>query len=885
MSEEMKQASLLRRGADNDGRTRLVGRGPLLSELARIFETTKAELKPQTVTVLGSAGIGKSRVVQAFVEQIRSVSPPRPRVYRASGREGALAFALIERLLKARFGLIEGARPEVLRDHVRNEIAGVVGEERANEFLHFLGGFLDLDLPESPLSEALERDARELRYISRAVLRRFLEIDAESGPLVLIFENLHVADAHSLEIVEYLAKSLKKAPVLLLCAARPELLARKPEWEQLPGYHRVEVLPLSEDESASLMLHALEPLGDVPNEFLDAAVEVAGGSPYLLEQMVKAFFSAGAITLEEDGSWTAHLEKLEEARLPLTIEEAIAARVSALSAFESEVLERASAMGGVFWLGALISIERIDAKAPSLWGGHESLEQHYRDMLQSLAERDYVLEMPDSTVPGETEYTFKHNLEREALYRLMDSDKVKRRHAVVARWLELKIPDRREEQLELLAQHYEQGGATALAARRYIEAGDRARDRFANRRAIAYYRKGLAILEEGDVKHRVSALHHLGDVLQIEGDLEEAREVFEELLTVAFRLDHKAKGGVAHNRIGRLLRAIGHLDDAMRHLGTGLALFTAAADDRGVASSLDDIGKVHWMRGDYESSERFIKKALAIRLELGHERSIALSYNNLGLVYQDSGRFQEAQGAFQEALTLRQKVGDLSGIAQTMNNLGTIHQDDGDHERAVIRYEEALKLAKQVGDRMRMAVILTNLGESRYRLKQPTQAIETLKGAEEISATLGDRILEGEILRGLAKAHMLIHDFGLAREYVERSIALFEEARGKPYVGVALRTLGEISAAAGWGGEEYEAAKNAFLRSITLFEELGNDIELASSLEAYAGFLEKNTDGDPSAAHEAMQLRGRADGVRSRLRQSESESGLTLLDPLADTDA
>ncbi len=242
-------------------------------------------------------------------------------------------------------------------------------------------------------------------------------------------------------------------------------------------------------------------------------------------------------------------------------------------------------------------------------------------------------------------------------------------------------------------------------------------------------------------------------------------------------------------------------------------------------------------------------------------------------MYQDSGRFAEALSAFQEALLLRREIDDKPGIAQTLNNLGTIHQDNGQHDLAVGLYREALEVASEVGDRMRQAVILTNLGESEYRLENPTEAIRLLKQAEDLSSTLGDRILEGEILRGLAKAHMLVHDFKLARDYIERSIGLFEETRGKPFLGVALRTQGEILAAGGWGGgDDHRRAKDSFERSQKLFEELGNDVEIANTCESFAAFLEASEneeDRDPVRAHEAMSLRARADEIRTRLRQSE----------------
>lgn len=423
----------------------------------------------------------------------------------------------------------------------------------------------------------------------------------------------------------------------------------------------------------------------------------------------------------------------------------------------------------------------------------------------------------------------------------------------------------------MLAFHYERGGAARKAAEYFLAAGERARTRYANAKAADYYAKGLPQLGEDDVVSRLEAHHHYGDVLQLAGKNEEAIASFRKMLELAWRLDLKSKGGAAHNRIGRVFRAIGQLEEAMRHLGTGHALFDAAGDARGVASSLDDVGKVHWMRGAYEPAERFMRRSLEIRRELDDPRSIALSLNNLGLVYQDSGRFEEAQQAFGEALAIRRDIGDQPGIAQTLNNIATIHQDNGDHQRATEMWNEALEHATSVGDRMRQAVILTNLGESAYRQGKPADAIQILEKAESISSTLGDRILEGEILRGLAKAHMLTHDIAAARDFIGRSIDLFEKTRSKPFLAVALRTSGEIAAAGGWGGEDHAKAKQAFEASIRIFEELGNDVELARSCEAMAKFLEGGAASDPVLVHEVNRLRSRAVEIQERLAATGHE--------------
>lgn len=863
-------------GVSHPIRAPLVGREAELAELDEALARALATGQPHTVSILGGAGIGKTRLVDEFLGRIEQ-RERRVRTYRGAARESGPAYGVVQRILRARFGIPEGADQDAQRDAVRAAVTRVLGDRRVTEFLHFLGVYLDLQWPESPFIKAFEGDEEQFSRIGRAVLRRFFEVDAQAAPIVLAFEDLHLAHDDSLDLVHSLVETMHGAPVLILTSARPELLTRRPDWAQgNPRHRKLELAPLRPDDAAQMMLHLLEPTGDPPEELVDAAVDMAGGNPYLLEQMLRTYLASGTLVVKEDGRWEVHLERLDDAQLPLSVDDAIAARIASLTPAERSLLEMAAVMGSVFWNGALVALGRLERKVPELWGGAEDLAGHHRDVLHALAERDYVLPMPDSSMPGEEEFAFKHNLEREMLYRLMSASQLRRFHLAFAEWLELRLTERAEEQCEMLASHYERGGANRKAAEYYLLAGDRARERYANAKAADYYAKGLALLGDEDVVRRLDAYHHQGDVLQLAGRNEEAIASFRKMLELAWRLDLKSKGGAAHNRIGRVYRAIGQLEEAMRHLGTGHALFDAAGDARGVASSLDDVGKVHWMRGAYEPAERFMKRALQIRRDLASvapaemQRSIALSLNNLGLVYQDSGRFDEAQHAFQEALQIRREIGDLPGMAQTLNNIATIHQDNGDHARASELWKEALEYATSVGDRMRQAVILTNLGESAYRQGRPAEAIEILKKAEAISSTLGDRILEGEILRGLAKAHMLVHDIASARDFIARSIALFEKARGKPFLGVALRTAGEIAAAGGWGGQDHAQARHYFETSIRLFEELGNDVELARSCEAYATFLESDpaTKQDPVTAHEAVRLRTRALEIQERLAAS-----------------
>ncbi|MCB9591553.1 MAG: tetratricopeptide repeat protein [Sandaracinaceae bacterium] len=847
----------------------LVGRDRELGELEGALARAVASRNAQTVTIVGGAGIGKGRLVEEFLAQTAE-RDPKTRSFRGQVLKGGPMLGAVQRILRARFGIADAADPEYARERLREQVAELLDDRRVTEFLHFLGAYLDIRFPESPFTRALEGDAEQLARISRAVFRTFLEADAKNGPMILTFEQLENAHDEVLDLIQYLGDSLTDAPVLLVAAARPELLTRRPRWGSGSRHHRIELTPLDAEHAGAMVRALLAPTGSPPDDLVDAAVETAGGSPYLLEQMVRTFLDTETLMPREDGSWEVDLDRLEDAELPLSVDDAIAARISSMTPPERELLERAASMGSVFWLGALVALGRLDEDAPDLWGGAERSAAHYRDLLGQLEERDYVMRFDDSSLHGEEEYAFKHNLERDALHRLTNATGAERYHRRVAEWLEFRLYERGEEAFELLASHYEQGGAGVHAASYYLLVGDRARERYANAKAAEYYGRGLELLGDQDLVRRIDALHNYGDVLQLLGRNEEAIEAFRGMHLLAYRLDLKSKGGAAHNRIGRVYRAIGNLEEAMRHLGTGHALFDAVGDARGVASSLDDVGKVHWMRGAYEAAERFSQRSLEIRREIGDRRSIALSLNNLGLVYQDSGRFDEALAAFGEALSIRREIGDAPGMAQTLNNLGTIHQDNGNHAQAASLWNEALDYARRVGDRMREAVILTNLGESSYRQSQAAEAIAILSKAEEISATLGDRILEAEILRGLAKAHLLLQDHPTAKGYIERSVALFESARSKPFLGVALRTLAEVHAASG-EEEAWRDAEQAYRHSQALFEELGNEVELARTCISFAEFLEGVWKGsDPERARLARDLRDRALEIHGKQLASET---------------
>ncbi len=892
-----------------DESPKLVGRDAELGLLAANLAAVTERRDTRIVTIVGPTGIGKSRLVSEFVATRTAREPDKqqdkgddnrhelPRAFIGSARDGSVSFAPFTRLLRSRFGLIRGMDPEVCRSELRRQLEGVLEPRRVSDAVTFLGQLLGLPDEESPLTRAVSDDPHEAELVRRAVVKAFLETDAQTTPLVLVLEDLHEAHEDALSLLRYLLEYLT-GPIFIVCTGRTELLYRQEDWARI-GERRHTVLELgalSGADAASVATRTLRAFSgdaEVPEALVETACAFALGNPGLIAQMVEIYASEGVIeevtagestdgfvagAAESERRFVLHPERLLTAQLPATVEDAIVSRVASLDEEERSMLEQAAAMGAVFWSGAFVALARTDLEAPDLWDEEETGDVvRILRLLEGLAKHAWIVARAGSIFPGSTEYTWARSEEREAIAGQTSDEAKVRYNRVIADWMEHQAGIRTsEERLAALARYREQAGEAIEAGLAYLDAAAVARRRYANGKACEYYQRGLELLGDAHDGARIDALHAYGDVLSSMGYIDDAMAAFRGMLTLAFRLDMKSKGGAAQSRIGRLFRDMGALDEGERHLSTAMALFKAAGDERGVASTIDDLGKIAWLKGDYEPSLVMFREGLERRTKLGDRRSIALSLNNVGLALQDSGQFREALEAFEQSLAIRREVGDLVGVVTTLNNLGTIAEERRNFVKALALFEEALEVAQQIGDRNKIALVLTNIGTTYYRSGEPEKAIGVLVRAEGLCDDLGDRLKLAETLRALGKAYLMQGDLGKARDCIGRAVDLFASVRSKVHLAAALRTLGEITAAGGWGHAHTTSAREYFDRAVAIFEQSGNEVELARTFKTYARFLEKNPElaEDEAVQTEVRDMNSRADAIFAKLERTSSKSEL-----------
>jgi tetratricopeptide (TPR) repeat protein len=850
-------------------RSPLVGRDSQLAVLRDVVARAVDFQAPQLVTVVGNQGTGKSRLV---AELVAAIAPPT-RVFHGRARQGGERYGALASLLRSRFGLpAVDADPGASAARMAETVHAVIGRDQAAEMLHCLGVFVGLDFPPTAFLRTVAESPRQMDDVARTVLRRFIELDSQGGPLVLVLDDMQWADDDTLALCSELASGLGGSAVAIVVCTRPEMLVRSPSWGKgAVDHERIDLRNLEPDDAELMFRHLLARCGRIPDDIADAAVEMTGGNPAFLEQLVRLFIANGTIETAPDGpagpgAWRLDAARAAATELPISVEEAIEARIAALERDERELLEKAAVFGNVFWVSAVVALTRLDdlrderAAEPLdyQWGEGEPVRRRVSDLVSILAERDYLLPLDaaDSTIPGDVEVVFKHNLERELIVRSTEPAKLSRYHLGAAQWLETRIAGRTEEQLEFLGGLYERGGDRGRAARAYFAGADKARGRYANDEARQLYERALAMHGEGDVPARIECLHNLGSVLDLAGRTAEALARFGEMLHLAWRYDNPAKAGAAMSRMARVLRRQGQYDHAMEHLRRAHELFSRACDDRGIASALDDMGRVHWLRGAYTQALDFHRQALTRRRALGDRRSIALSLANIGRVHHDSGNFKAAIAQFREALDLRRDIADMSGVVQSLCDLGGVHVADAQYEHAIELLDEARAVALEIGDKLALATVLVRTGECRVAMHSPGEALRDLGEARELARSLGDRALSADAHRWLAAAERAAGDLDTADVEARAALDIARAVGSRVLVAGAHRAMAEVAAARGDAG----AAEEHFGSAIEILTGMRNELELARVYRACADFRDQI-----GAAGAAAELRVQADEIFARL--------------------
>src|SRR5579885_462089 len=620
---------------------------PMGSAWARCLE----EQRPHLVTVLGPPGIGKSRLCREFAERVRSDGARvlRGRCLPYAEQVGYQAFA---RLASAAAVILESDPPAAARTKRSELVRCLLRAGDTDDLSRYLGLLLGL----APDDEA--QRAQLLFYAAR----RFVESLGLEQPTVLVFEDIHWAQPSELALLEYLARHLRDAPVLLVAAARPELLDARPTWGAgLAAQTTIPLDPLRAEEAAELAGRLVRTQGAAPAE-LAAIVETSGGNPLFLEEL-----AASLAEVETSGG------------LPVTVREAIAARIDALPAEAREALLGASVVGRTFWRDVLEATGEIG---------------DVDGALAELEARDLVRRDPASELAGDTQFTFRHILIRDVAYATVPRAVRRQRHAAVARYVEETL--RTAETLPtILAHHWREAGEPARAIPHLLAAADAARRAWAHETVIELLTATVE-LAPSDAERRRLRLQRALTLVELEGEDERAAAELEALLP-------ELEG---RERLDALI-GIGHAylwterdEDTLRTAAEAAALRDELGDETATAPVLAMESQALAMRGAEGDLERaFELGEQALRLWVPETRQHDLT-QHLHL-HADTSYWV---GEYERSLDLAHRSRALAGDVRSPDSLLRAGGQEalslaalGRHEEAIAIWDEMFEVARDIG--------------------------------------------------------------------------------------------------------------------------------------------------------------------------------------------
>lgn len=855
--------------------TEMIGREPELKRLQSAFQSVIEERELRVFTVIGEAGIGKSRLLREF-QKWADLLPQNVRLFcgRATAEMADLPFSLIRDAFFSRFDIQESDPATVAREKLEGGLVGLLrasadaaawSDEELLLQAHFIGQLLGLDFSASPylcniLSDGEQIRHRAFHYLSRffsAVSQGSAAADAPpSKAALLIVEDTHWGDDGSLDLIDHLARTCSGAPIMIVCLARPILFERRPAWgEGLTAHTRLNLEPLSRREGRVLLETILHKAPEIPQDLRELILGGAEGNPFYIEEIIKMLIDQKVIVPDAE-QWRIESNQLVAARVPSTLTGVLQARVDGLRPAERAVLQRASVVGRVFWDSA---VERLSspvemplaagATAEGTLARHEILEA-----LAGLRRKDLIFRRESSAFGGVVEYIFKHELLRNVTYESVLKKSRRGYHAQVAAWLIDHSGERIGEFAGLVAAHFEQAGRLAEAAEWYGRAGQQARTGYAPGTAIKCFRKALELLPADGAEARELQAKRLewhegaGDALGAQAHFVEAMEAYARMRSLAEVLGDLVAQARAWNGLAFLHERQG---DNRASVEAAERAETLARDAR-EPGSREQVKALHlkgwalYRLADAPAVLELGEKTLKLCTEFGDRPGMATSFKLHGVAHLQLGHYLEADRYFEQGLALCQEFGDRRNAAAMWSNLGESARLRGDYQAAAELYQKALAIARQIGHRESELIYLNNLSGARLGLGQFEQAEADLRQVFALTTTPKSCSLS-ETYSFLAEACLGQQKLSEALDAAQCALALARESENYLDLGGAWRALGQAAASmknrsadapAGGAGSGAPIAepRACFSESLRVFKQMNAEGEQARTLRAWAAF-------------------------------------------------
>lgn len=803
-------------------RAPMIGREVELKQLTQAVGALVTYRQGQMVMITGEAGMGKTRLVGELKALIAQVPVQILEGFSLTYRR-SVSYWIFQEVFRHYLGVTPdtpGARVgELLTQRVTHALGA-----RAAEVLPYLEHMLSITPSDVSSARKLDYlDAGQLRQQIFLAVRDLLVAESRLQPIVIVLEDLHWGDEASLDLLYFLLDSLPPNPILILAISRPfdsgplGKIATRAENVLENDFTLLRLHSLSPQHSTELLQQLLA-IPNLPKVLREQIIQRSAGIPLYLEEILRMLIDAG-ILLRIDHHWElADSADVATLGVPETLQGLILARFDRLSPQERRVLQVAAIIGRQFSWPVLQAV--LDPME----------EAEVRATLLRLIEREFVL--PPTDTAG-LDYSFKHMMVSDAIYGTLLKRDQTEIHGRVAEAIEQVYADRLDEQIDLLARHFSWSARKDRALHYQILAGQRSARSYINELTRQYFEDALALLPQ--VKHspyqRFQVHSGLGDVLALLGEYQTGREHFQsafEAIADDFNSYIEEQCGL-QRKISSTFERQGNYEQALLCLAQAQHILSLTSTPMlfEKAQILNDIGWIHFRRGNLEDAEQYLGAALNLCKDTTRYDVIASVYNRLGGVCYQKGQLDQASTYVRKSLVFREEIGDIVGVARSFNNLGLLGWRKGDWDRALEDFSRSLDLNANLGDVEGLVHLHSNIGlllTDRGRMDEARHHLEeSLKSAQKI----GHSYLEGLAYMHLSRYWLAMCEWEKSLDYSNRSLAVFT-ALGSAENSLDLyASIGEAYLGMG----QIEKAHAACETAHTLLREQTPDSEPGPSLE------------------------------------------------------
>ena len=753
-----------------------VGRDRELRVLKELLHATSEEGKARLLSVVGVAGVGKSRLAWEFEKYVDGLAEG---IWWHRGRclsygEG-VAYSALAEMVRMRAGIAENEADATALEKLTACVDSFVPdpEERswiAPRLAHLIG-----------LEELGSSDPRDLY----AAWRIFFERLAAEGLTVLVFSDLQWADPGLLDFIDYLLDWARTSPILVLTLSRPELEERRPGWGSgKRGFTSLHLEPLS-SEAMTRLLDGMVP--GLPAELATRISDQAAGIPLYAVETVRMLLDRGLV-VEEDGVYRA-VGSLQELEVPESLHALIAARLDSLNPDERRLIQDAAVLGKAFTPAALAAI----TGRPTA-----DIETH----LRALVRKDLLAVQSDPRSPERGQYLFVQDLVRTVAYGTLARRERKQRHVAVADYLAASWGDE-DDVAEVIAAHlvdaYEADTDAADAAeirdrarRALVGAAEHASSLGAPESACRYYERAFLLASDDSLPDLLlkagQAAELIGQSDRAHDHLERARE--------RFRAAGDTLGEVAAlDGLSLVAAQIGQREVSKQRCEEALALIAGVApteETTAIQARIEVmLGRNEYFVGDFDAALEHAERGLRMADKRRLWHVLAMGLDTKAIVLASRGQLIEAQILSRAGYEIAVAHNLLGDGAQIATSLATQLEDDDQALASLEVYQKAAELFQRRGDRRHMVgTRLNGIGDLLELGRWDEVAASVAEYFEVDVPELGVDWELGTLVVNAVWLHVRQGDLGAAHRIVDEYLISRDDAR------MDLLTLHELARAA-----------------------------------------------------------------------------------------